>query len=283
MLDDIPFGKHYFEVGIILRDSLLVSSVLFNSEAWYNLTESELDLLETVDLLFLRKLLKAPKGTPKEMLFLELGCLPLREIIRGRRLNFLHYILNEDPKSMIYRVLQSQLKSRTKKDWVTTVIEDMKKLELNVKMEEIRKTKKTSWKQVIKEKIKNYTFDKLEKRKLSHSKVENVEHCGINMQKYLKPNKTKISKEDSQLIFKLRCRVTKAKENLKGIYDNLECSACGKEEESQKHIVLCEELNKEQNNKKVNYDKIFNGTVTEKLIIAKIFKENFDILENMKK
>jgi hypothetical protein len=53
MLDNIQFGKHYFEVGIILRDSLLVSSVLFNSEAWYNLTESELDLLETVDLLFL--------------------------------------------------------------------------------------------------------------------------------------------------------------------------------------------------------------------------------------
>ena len=31
---DIPFGKHYFEVVIILRVSLLVSSVLFNSEAW---------------------------------------------------------------------------------------------------------------------------------------------------------------------------------------------------------------------------------------------------------
>ena len=126
MLDDIPFGKHYFEVGIILRDSLLVSSVLFNSEAWYNLTESDLDLLETVDLLFLRKLLKAPKGTPKEMLFLELGCLPLREIVRERRLNFLHYILNEDPNSMIYRVFQSQIKSRTNKDWATTVIEDLK-------------------------------------------------------------------------------------------------------------------------------------------------------------
>ena len=35
MLEDIPFGKQYFKVGMILRDSLLVSSVLFNSEAWY--------------------------------------------------------------------------------------------------------------------------------------------------------------------------------------------------------------------------------------------------------
>ena len=45
MLEGIPFGKHYFEVGIILRSSLLASSMLFNSEAWYNLTKAELDLI----------------------------------------------------------------------------------------------------------------------------------------------------------------------------------------------------------------------------------------------
>ena len=73
MLDAIVFGKHYFEVGVILSNSLLLSSMLFNSEAWYNLTNSELDLLETIDIMLLRKLFKAPKTTPKEMLFLELG------------------------------------------------------------------------------------------------------------------------------------------------------------------------------------------------------------------
>ena len=62
MLEGIPFGKHHFEVGIILRNSLLVSSMLFNSEAWYNLTKAELDLFETIDLSFMRQLLKAPKG-----------------------------------------------------------------------------------------------------------------------------------------------------------------------------------------------------------------------------
>ena len=50
MLEGIPFGKQFFRIGIILRDSLLVSSMLFNSEAWYNLTVKELELLESVDL-----------------------------------------------------------------------------------------------------------------------------------------------------------------------------------------------------------------------------------------
>ena len=33
LLVGIPFGRHFFEVGIMLRNSLHVSSVLFNCEA----------------------------------------------------------------------------------------------------------------------------------------------------------------------------------------------------------------------------------------------------------
>jgi hypothetical protein len=120
MLDGIPFGKFYFEAAVILRNSLLVSSMLFNCEAWYNITKAEMDLFETVDLMLLRGILKAPKSTPKEMLFLELGLVPFREIVRQRRLGFLLYILNQNRESMIYRVFESQRRNRSKKDWVTT-------------------------------------------------------------------------------------------------------------------------------------------------------------------
>ena len=70
--------------------------MLFNSEAWYNVTKPELELLETVDLQFLRSVLKTPRSTPKEMLYLETGCVPFREMIRKRRILFLHYIMNEN-------------------------------------------------------------------------------------------------------------------------------------------------------------------------------------------
>ena len=52
ILDGIPFGKYHFEVALILRDSLLLSSILCNSESWYNVTKAELDLIESVDLQF---------------------------------------------------------------------------------------------------------------------------------------------------------------------------------------------------------------------------------------
>ena len=59
ILESIPFGNHY--VGLrILRNSLLTSCMLSNSEAWYNITKAELSLLETVDVMLLRKILNAP-------------------------------------------------------------------------------------------------------------------------------------------------------------------------------------------------------------------------------
>ena len=275
ILDGIHLCKHFFKVGVLLRNTLLVSSVLFNSEAWYNVKSAELNLLETVDLLLLRQILKAPRGTPKEMIYLELGCLPLREIIRERRLMFLHYILNEESNSLIYRFFQSQFKNKTKKDWVTTVLDDLEHLDLKyLTMETIKKMKKTSFKKLIKQKTFQKTFENFEKIKSSHSKVVNVEHCDIIMQKYLQPNTSKMTKEDAQLIFKLRCRMTEAKVNLKGKYDDLECGACGLEEESQQHIIKCKELNKNRSKEEVEYSKIFNGTVIEKLKIAKMFQEN---------
>ena len=42
------------------------------------------------------------------------------------------------------------------------------------------------------------------------------------------PNNLKMNKEDGQLICKLRCRVTKTKMNMKGIYDEHECRECRK-------------------------------------------------------
>ena len=70
---------------------------------------------------------------------------------------------------------------------------------------------------------------------------------------------------------------------MKGKYDNLECHDCGNEEETQQHILQCEKLNRNEDTEVLNYGKLFNGTVMEKLKIAQKFKENFDKLENMKK
>ena len=87
------YGPFYFEVGLVLRESMLINGILTNAEAWYGFSTSEMEQLEQVDENFLRIFLEVGRGCPKEMLYLETGTIPMRFIIYKRRLMFLHYIL----------------------------------------------------------------------------------------------------------------------------------------------------------------------------------------------
>ena len=92
------------------------------------------------------------------------------------------------------------------------------------------------------------------------------------MQDYFMPNDIKnMSKEEAQMIFKIRCRNLNLKMNMKNQYETLECLVCFKEEESQDHVYVCEEILKQKNISKSEnpkYEKIFSGTVYEKVKIA---------------
>ena len=180
---------------------------------------------------------------------------------------------------MIHRFLKSQIRSRTKKDWVTTVFEDLKYLNMeSTSLDEIKNMKQVSFEHLIKERIHEKTLERLENLKNSHSKVKDIEYEIIKMQKYLQPNNIRISREETQLIFKLRCRVTNVKTNMRSMYLEVICDACGIQEESQKHIIQeCLKLN--ENNDSIKYEKIYNGSVSEKVKIAIKFEENFKKLQ----
>ena len=99
ILDDMCFGPYQFEVASILRESLLINSILSNSEVWYNLSKTEIEQLEQIDEELLRKVLETGRSTPKVMLYLEMGCLPIRFIVKKRRIMYLHYILHQEKES----------------------------------------------------------------------------------------------------------------------------------------------------------------------------------------
>ena len=189
---------------------------------------------------------------------------------------------NEENNSILAKFFKTQLKYKTKKDWVSMALEDLEYLELShLGLEGVKIMKKQIFRRLLNQKVEEKAFEKLENTKRSHSKVDKIEHGGIIMQKYLQPNTTNIKKEEAQLIFMLRCRVTNVKTNLKGKYDSLCCRACKISDESQKHIIEeCKILNKDEQN--IEYEKLFNGTVQEKLKIARKFQKNYEKLEEMK-
>ena len=127
---EILAGAQHHELGVTLRNAILISSLLTNSESWYNVTSANIETLEKVDEHMLRGILKAPRMSPRALLYLELGCLPIRYIIKSRRLMFLHYILSQTEDSLIKNFFVAQLENSSKTDWTSQVQRDLEEIEI---------------------------------------------------------------------------------------------------------------------------------------------------------
>ena len=105
------------------------------------------------------------------------------------------------------------------------------------------------------------------------------------MQNYFKSNRHRISQEESQMILKMRIRETNVKMNYKGNYENLDCSVCNQENESQKHIIQCSEIKKHKNDmtKIIEYEKLFGENVRIQKEIFNCFMENMKIKSELEK
>ena len=68
IIDETPLGKYKMEIGLKLRQEMLLNGILFNIEAWHNVTEKDIKMLEAVDEHLLRSLVKAQSKTPLEFL-----------------------------------------------------------------------------------------------------------------------------------------------------------------------------------------------------------------------
>ena len=90
----VSFGKHYIELALLLRESMFINAILFNAEIWYGLTKAEINDFEELFRLLLRRILKVPVSSPKESFHLELGLIPIGDIVKLRRIQYLHHLVS---------------------------------------------------------------------------------------------------------------------------------------------------------------------------------------------
>ena len=87
-----------------MREGILLGGLLNNSESWINISKKDIEDLEKPDLILMRKILSITGNPSKVFMMLELGIAPVRFVIMKKRMQFLHYILNESTESMIRKV-----------------------------------------------------------------------------------------------------------------------------------------------------------------------------------
>ena len=101
ILESTYFGKYTFEVAMVLRESLFLSSILLYSEAWVNYTDKDVRILEQCDEMLLNKILDCDSNSSNAMKYLDLGVVPIRFEIMKRKLGFLQYVLQQNKETMI--------------------------------------------------------------------------------------------------------------------------------------------------------------------------------------
>ena len=118
ILREVCLGQFYYTVALILRESLLFSSMLLNSETWTNVTAAEVNQLEKIDKALIKKILSCPAKTTVCFLFLETAALPIKNVLMGKRIMFLHCLLNLPETDLTSRVFHAQAENPIKNDWV---------------------------------------------------------------------------------------------------------------------------------------------------------------------
>ena len=258
ILKELRNGHHFFETALLLRESMLLAGILTNCESWHNVTKEDLYELEKIDRNYLRGILKTQISTPSESLYLELGIIPIKYIIIGRRLNFLHYLCNREKSSMLYKFFLVQWIKPEPGDWSAYVKKDMEELELDLDIEEISRLSKNNFKNIVKKKIRKVAFKKLMDKKHQHKKMKNLHYNDLKIQTYLK--NPEINKFEASNIFKFRTHmVEEFRENFKGNSKEIHCDECKSHRDNQDEILNCTDLT----NKFVRLHKVLGAYSTD--------------------
>ena len=282
MLEELTLGDFYFEGAMLLRASLFLSSLISNSEAWVNLTKKNVTDLEKVDEQLLRKILSAHPKTPTELLYLELGAIPVRFILMSKRINYLWYLIHDKEGSLLKTFFEAQCDQPIKGDWVSTVKKDMADLNIQMSFEEIADIPKEAFKKLVKEKVHKSALEYLKQLQLTHSKSENLNFDDLNLQGYLKSGTSTMTIKEKLFCFAARSRMVDVKCNKLYGQIHLKCRLGCDAMETQNHLLNCDALSDSNIVKEIpKYSDLIGKDVHKMETISKILQAKFKLLKEL--
>ena len=265
-LNSLNLRKYYFECGMIFLKVMLRSSILYGSETYYNLKEGEIRALERIEEGFMRQLLKTTKGCPIVQMYLDLGHIPARFDIMKLRLFFLKTILDQEKSSLISKFFYLQYENPTKSDWATTCCNNLKEMNIQLTLKELKDMKAEKYRELIREKCIELAYQYLMKKR--GKKGIEIKYQKIQMAQYLSPNNI-FEIKDQTKIFEMRNKMTNIPANFSGKSEK--SCICG-EIESMNHIYVCKKLNKEEI--EVKYENIYESNLKNMKMIVNRFEAN---------
>ena len=265
ILESVTLGSHFFTSAMLLRESKFLNGILTNCDIWYGMSKEEINEFESLDRTLIRKILKTPISTPVEALYLELGIIDIGTLIKAKRINFLHYLCTRNETEMLAKFFQAQWKYPGSKDWTETVKEDLDDFEIPQDLKYIKSKSEISFKNLVRTKSKEFSWNKHMTAKMSHSKMDDLWYSNLNLQEYMKTNK--FSADEVRTIFAYRTRMAKFKENFRNGSENIPCPLCQIHFDKQSMAFQCPMI-KDNVELKGNYEDVFKEDIPKELVIT---------------
>ena len=111
-----------------------------------------------------------------------------------------------------------------------------------------------------------------------------IVHSEMELQDCWSPSSGLVSLE-AKFIFMLRTRMLDIKSNYQGKHNDLSCSICDSQQDTQQHLLQCQKL-KDGNEiiKQIpDYDDLFGANLASKIMISRIMKLRFQERNNILK
>ena len=233
MCTTITLGLYRIRITLLLYEVVYLAAVLFNSQAWSNITITEYNQLQTSQLKFLKRTMQVPSSTPNAFTYLELGVIPIRYKIHKRQLNFLHHIIHLPSSDPVHKLHLQQKLLPYEKNWTNNVFVLLQKYELDY--DSIKDVSKEAWKETVEEAITTVAFQELIQQCSEKTKTFRLKYECFQRQKYI----TTFPADLACLLFRIRGKVINCRDNHHSSHQSIICRLCGVTVETQEHIANC--------------------------------------------
>ena len=246
--NEVTMGLFFVGSTTILYRSVFLATLLSDCQTWRNLTNEDMRKLETTQLRYLKRIMKAPLSTPNMFVYLEFGALPVKYIIHIRQLTHLYHILCLEDHDPVKKMFYSQQFLPYEKNWANEVIPLLRTYHLPEC--DIVNFSRHTWKERVKYNVTQAAFAQLTTDIKDKTKTKHLSYNSFKTQPYMH----QFNHNNSSLIFKLRSFSIDCKANRKSSHANLSCRLCNAAEETQSHMVNCSVIRK--NNATLDLTKI---------------------------
>ena len=171
------------KVKIKLFETCLMPAIIYGLEVWGRITATEMKKISKIQVSALKQILHLPKLTPNIGILYETGIWPIKERIEYSTMMFFHSIMKSDDERISKKIIEQQQKEKLKDTMYDRVKDIAEELEINIA--KVGAIKESTWKRLVKYKMKNKIEESLKKEMEGKTKSRTIKEDKWKMKEYI--------------------------------------------------------------------------------------------------